>query len=309
MLNKSIRILNFDDSITKQKNLVSQYQTEIIDFKDLGPNARHWMNNKTGQLIQERLSNTSRSSVTFLGSGDFHHLSHILIGEFQKPICLIVFDSHPDWDILPPRLGCGSWVTRALKTNRILKCILLGISSDDISTWSIQSGNLASLGQSRVEIYPYQHKPTLVFFKRVPENPSIKQEKGLFFSKVYWDELKNKELSEFLLSLLKRMPSKQVYISIDKDCLKKEYALTNWEEGRLSLEELIFMLKIIKENMDIVGMDVAGDYSRVCVAGSIKHIISKIDHPVRVEASRHSVSSIDSLNQQTNLKILKSLGI
>jgi len=42
--------------------------------------------------------------------------------------------------------------------------------------------------------------------------------------------LENKDVSELTLGLIKRLPVRKVYISIDKDCLKSDFALTNWEE-------------------------------------------------------------------------------
>jgi hypothetical protein len=105
MLSQSIRILNFDDSIIKQKNLVSRYHTEIIDLKDLGPRARIWLDKKTKKEIEKRINGSAKNSITFLGSGDFHQVSHILINQFGEPISLILFDFHPDWDIFPPPPG------------------------------------------------------------------------------------------------------------------------------------------------------------------------------------------------------------
>jgi len=307
MLNKSLRILNLDDSVIKQQKLTSQYKTEIIDLSYLGPRIRLWMNKKTMKEIDKRIQGSLKNSITFLGSGDFHHISHILINQFKQPFSLIIFDFHPDWDTLPPRFGCGSWLTQTLKNKNILKCILIGVSSSDISSWWVQSGNLDSLKDNRVEIYPYSHKPSLAFFKNVPANISLKIERGLFYNKIHWNELKGKNLTEFFLSILKRLPQKQVYVSIDKDCLKKEYALTNWEEGHISLEELLLMLRLIKENLDIIGMDITGDYSRISLAGNYKRFFSKIDHPKNINAEKFPQSFITATNEEANLKILELL--
>ncbi len=307
MLNKTIRILNFDDSIVKQQNLVSQYKTEIIELKDLGPEVRLWMNKKSKKEIEERIRGSAKDSITFLGSGDFHHISSTLISQFHKPISVIIFDFHPDWDTLPPHMACGSWVSQALKNKNVEKCILIGVSSDDISSWWVQSGNLDSLKDNRVEIYPYAHKPSKAFFKRIPQNLSFGFQKHLLFNKIYWNELKGKNLKDFFLSLLKRIPTKEVYISIDKDCLKRDYALTNWEEGHLFLEELLLMLKLIKENLDMVGMDITGDYSKVHIENKFKRIFSYFDHPRELIADKFPQSFITATNEETNLKILELL--
>ncbi len=309
MLNKSIRILDFDGSIVKQQNLISRYKTEIIDLKGLGPAVRLWMNKKTKNEIEERIRGSTKDSITFLGSGDFHHISSILINQFYKPFSVIIFDFHPDWDTLPPRFGCGSWVNQVLKSKNIEKFILIGVSSDDISSGYVQSGNLDSLKDNRVEIYPYAHKPSLAFFKRIPENVSFRFNKHLLFNKIYWNELKDKNLKDFFLSLLKRIPTKEVYLSIDKDCLRKDYALTNWEEGHLSLDELLLILKLIKENLDIVGADIVGDYSKICIKSKFKSICSYFDHPKAQTANKLPESVIAAINEETNLKILELLAL
>ncbi len=304
MLNKSIRILNFDDSIITQARIMSSYKTEILGLTDFASRARLWMNNKTREAIKERIQGSDKSSITFLGSGDFHHVSNVLINEVEGEFSLIIFDFHPDWDTLPPRFGCGSWVSTALKNKNILKCILIGVSSADISSGRMQTASLGSLKNDRLDIYPYLHQPSLVFLKNIPENISLKIKRGPFYNKIYWSQLKASKLEEFFLSLLKRLPSQRAYISIDKDCLKRDYALTNWEEGCFSLEELLVMLKAIKENLDVVGMDIVGDYSQVAIRGKTKNILSRLDHPKHIAAQASLPPDITAINESTNLKIL-----
>jgi hypothetical protein len=309
MFNQNIRILNFDASVIRQPGVLKNYNPEIIELSDLGPKARLWTDKKTGSAIEERLRGLSESSITFLGSGDFHHISSILTDRFDAPFSLIVFDFHPDWDILPPKFGCGSWVTRALKNKNIAKCVLAGVSSSDISSGWIQNGNLGALRDNRVEIYPYSHKPSRVFFRPVPENVSLNIKRDFLGSKIYWTELRGKDLADFFLSLVRRLPAKRVYVSIDKDCLREEYALTNWEKGLFSLEELLKILKIIKENLEIIGVDIVGDYSYASFDSRLKAFFSAIDHPKDIAASRFSDSFINATNQNTNLRILETLTV
>ena len=307
MLNHKIRILNFDNSIISQKALLSKQETEIIDLLDLGPRARHWMSAKTRSVIQQRIRNSSKDAITFIGSGDFHHISEILISQFSEPIVVISFDFHPDWVVLPPRFGCGSWISEVLKKENIAKCVLLGVSSNDISDPHIRDGDLNSLADDRLEIYPYTHSPTKAYFKSIPKNVSLKVEEGLFFKKIYWNELKNRNPVDLMQDILKRVLTNKVYISIDKDCLKADFALTNWEEGLMSLDELLLMLKIIKENKEIVGLDITGDYSPIRVEGLVRKITSYLDHLKAIKAESLPESNVNSVNETTNLKILEIL--
>lgn len=307
MLNSSIRILNFDDSVIKQQGLLSQYKAEIIDLKSVGRQARFWMGEKTKFFIDECIRHSAKDSATFLGSGDFHHISSLLIDQFKDPLSVIIFDHHPDWDTLPPKFGCGSWVSRILEKNNIAKVVLLGVSSDDISGFWIQTGNLASLKNDRLEIFPYAHKPSRVYLRDIPQNNSLILEKKYLSTIIRWQELKNKNLEEFFLQLINRLPDKKVYISIDKDCLKPDYALTNWEEGHFGIEELLMFLGMAKRKLDIVGVDITGDYSLPLVAGKMKTFFSRLDHPKDYAAKDKPEGLINSVNQKTNLRILEVL--
>ncbi len=307
MLNKNIRVLNFDDSLKGQLELSRRFSLQVIDLKQIGPSCRLWMNKPCSEQIRNSLIPELKNSITFLGSGDFHHISSLLIGQFSQPLSVIVFDHHPDLDIFPPKFGCGSWVNRVLEKDNVLKVVLLGVSSGDISDFSIQAVNLNSFKNNRLEMYPYSHKPTKVLLKNIPRNSAIILKKKILHSEIHWRKLKSMDLERFIPELIKRLPSKQVYVSIDKDCLKSAYSLTNWEEGSLELNEMLTALKIIKENADIVGVDITGDYSLPVLKGRFKTFCSKIDHPKNYSAVNKSQQEIDAVNEKTNIKIIESL--
>ena len=303
----SVRILNFDNSVIRQNKLVERFKPSIIDLTDLGPRCRLYSNEKTAKEVSARINSGSVNSIAFLGSGDFHHITSLLLDKLSEEISVISFDDHPDWDILPPKIGCGSWVTRVLNKDNVKKVILMGASSGDISPTLFRVGNYDSLKDDRLEIYPYQHKPTRVFFKKIPENISADVKSGLFFDEIHWQELKSKNIAEFFLHILRRLPTKKVYVTIDKDCLKAPYSLTNWAEGHLELEELLLMLKSIKENTEVVGLDITGDYSPVKTEGFIRTVITAINHPRDVSAKNRPQSLIDSVNESANIRILELL--
>lgn len=303
-----VRILNFDGSIVRQKNLIERFKPTIIDLTALGPRCRLYSSEASANAVREYIDPKERHCITFLGSGDFHHVTSLLLDSFDEDMSLISFDNHPDWDILPPRICCGSWVTQALKKNNIKKVVLLGTSSGDISPTLYRMGNYGSLKDDRVEVYPYSHKPVKLFFKKVPDNISITVKRNLFFSEIYWQELATKDIDEFFSHILRRLPAKKAYVTIDKDCLKRQYALTNWDEGHFELEDLLSMLRLIKENANIIGLDITGDYSPVKTEGFIRTAITSIDHPRDFTAIYKPQSSIDAINEETNIRILELLG-
>ncbi|MDD5440527.1 MAG: hypothetical protein PHS37_10125 [Candidatus Omnitrophica bacterium] len=307
MQDKKIRILNFDDSITAQRGLLSRYEHEIITMTDIGPRARFWVNSKVRKEIAGRIGNTDKRCVTFIGSGDFHHITDILLAGYDEPIAVIHFDFHQDWDSVCPLLHCGSWVSKALRRENILKCVNIGASAKKMEFFSLQAGDMGLLRDDRLELYPYISKPGMVFMKHVPSNNSINIKGYPFMTVINWKELKGRDLSEFTKHMVERLPAKKVYVTVDKDCMNEASALTNWDQGEMSVDDVCVILKQIKEHCDIVGMDINGDYSPVRTDTAFKDIMLRWNHPGKIAASRYSASEISAVNETTNMKILETI--
>ncbi len=300
-----VRILNFDDSITHQENLLKHFHPLIVDLTRIGSSCRISMGAKMAKEIRHVLRPELRSAITLLGSGDFHQVSSLLIEQFVEPISVIVFDHHPDWSTLPPTLHCGSWVTHVLKRENVKKLVLLGVSSEDISSPWIHAGNVRALEDDRVEIYPYRHTPTRTLLTSVPDNSSIQVKRGFFSNVVYWKELGTQDLTAMFFHVLERLDTKQVYVSIDKDCLTADHALTNWEEGCFTLKELLRWLHLITTHLDVVGLDIVGDYSPSIVRGWGKATLAHMDRPKHYSARGRPQHMINAINEETNIAILE----
>jgi len=303
MLSRQIRILNFDDSVVKQKELLHRFNPAIIDFARIGPYCRLWSNKKTADEIKKSLNPDCKHAITFLGSGDFHHLSTILIEQFEEDFCVVIFDLHPDLDNLPPRFSCGSWVNLAAAQGRVKKIIMLGPSSEDLSFPNNMTFNLGWFKDARVELYPFYHEPSLMLWKNLRENHFIHPRGNGIFQRINWENLRDKDIGRTITDIIERLPTKHIYISIDKDCLNWNYALTNWEPGVISLAWLLEALKILRDNTTIIGMDIVGDYSRIKTKSLFKKLCSNWDHP-RQLADGLSFYKINEINEATNLKIL-----
>ena len=307
MPEKRVRLLNFDDSLVAQKRLIQRFAPLIVDCKAYATRARIWLNQTDAQALTKILA-PSQDTITLFGSGDYHHISGLLVKQFQDPFSLIVFDHHPDWDIMPPKIACGAWVSRALEHPAIQRIILIGIFSEDISSASIYTANLKSLANNRLTIYPYQHRPTRVFFKAVPENDSIVLKRSLAYTEIHWKQLGETSWEDFWINLIQKIPTDKVYISIDKDCLRKEFALTNWEEGMLSLDQIIMALKILKQHKAILAADITGEFSLPVLSQSpLKQMISAFDHPKNFSAAGFPADRIHRVNENTNIRLLETL--
>jgi hypothetical protein len=80
-------------------------------------------------------------------------------------------------------------------------------------------------------------------------------------------------------------------------------AVTNWEPGLISLQWLLEALKILRDNTNIVGMDIVGDYSPVRTSSRLREFLVNWDHPEQL-AETMDESKISEINDGTNMKIL-----
>ncbi|MEO6876506.1 MAG: hypothetical protein ABI222_16955 [Opitutaceae bacterium] len=290
MLSDRIRILDFDGSVARQVGLLNAPDLITIDLRTLGPEARLWADSGQADMIRRCLTPELRDAVTLLGSGDYHYVSAILLEQFEDPISVIAFDHHPDWETLPPRRGCGAWVSRAIEQENVARVLLVGNGSDDLRFPSILTGNLRGLREGRICMLPWEF-PASGFFPR----PRLS---GL--------ELKPAPLKN-LAAALDQLPTRRVYLSIDKDCLRSPFALTNWEEGSLDLDFLVAALRLIRERCEIIGADIVGEFSVPRHTSNWKALCSRIDHPTHYTARGRMPEEIDRVNAATNRAILAAL--
>ncbi|MGE5309114.1 MAG: arginase family protein [Deltaproteobacteria bacterium] len=302
-----IRILDLDGSLLRQHRLIGRYKPDIVGMRDLESTARLWASRRTARIIRSRIGHDTRGMITFTGSGEYHHLSAILARQFPPPINLIAFDHHPDWDLLWPRLGCGSWVRDLLARGPVEKAVLFGVSSGDISSWSLQTGDLASLGSGRLELFPYSHGPSWSFPRRLAANACCTVEKGRFSDRISWEQIRVQGMEKILAGVLRRMRSRKVYLSIDKDCLTGSEALTNREPGLFPLAEVVRALQAIGESLDIIGCDITGDYSLPRLNGTLKRTVSRFDHPREPSSFGRTARDIDETNERANITLLEAL--
>ncbi len=63
-------------------------------------------------------------------------------------------------------------------------------------------------------------------------------------------------------------PDLPVFISIDKDVLSPDFAITDWDQGNMSLEEMQQLLKDILSNHKLIGIDICGDSGEMADSGA-----------------------------------------
>lgn len=245
----AVNIVRSDESLSLQKNLMKKANF-ILDL--VGAAGLRFCSEKKYFMKVKQNLKSSKPGITFLGPGDFHHLSAHFIDRVSPKPLLILFDHHSDMLESPDGyVTCGSWVAQVLGEGKVKKCLVVGVSSRDEALIKASS-----------------------------------ECKAAFFPE---DLPHEKKVSGVVEELMKS--GGPVYISIDKDVLSQKDAATNWDQGLMSLGELLDLLEVIGATAPIAGADVCGEW-RV-----------PFD---RVFFNREDVEKTD-LNEQANIKILEKL--
>ena len=289
--------LNLDNALDAQPALRGQGGL-AVEARDLGPALRLWSRPPALASLAARLRDHAPAGagpdLVFAGSGDFHHVTPLLIeraivASGAGPVTIIHFDNHPDWVRFDNGLHCGSWVGRAARLPGVAKVITVGVCSGDIDRPETKRADLSLVAEDRVELYPY----------RAPDGGPI-----LRVGDHSWPSMVAMGPDGFLNLLVSRIGTDAVYVTIDKDVLCVDDAVTNWDQGRLSLDGLERLVRAVAVRARVIGADVVGDWSPPRygpgpLAALLKRGEAFLDQP------RGGVpGDLSRINEVTNLRLL-----
>lgn len=284
------RVLDFDASLMAQpviRKAVASGEMLRVNMRREGPGLRLWASRKGMAGFADLLNRLpkpgkNKATLTFLGSGDFHHLSSGLLNSFLKetprPISLLHFDNHPDWVRFPPAFHCGSWINRVLENPLVTRVITVGPCGNDLHRPYLRGGNLPALAAGRLEIHPWKLPAAMtrpLSGAAAPASP----DRG----KMYAAPLAEDDWEVSWRRIINRVPQDPVWISIDKDVFGEEDAVTNWDQGQMPLCYLEGLIQRLAVYRKVAGVDICGDWSPPVFDSLLKRVMAFLDHP---DASR-----------------------
>jgi len=307
-----LNIIHLDESLKKQKDFISlsqKYLANSIDASSFGSDLRLWAKNDILNKFYEFLKKNWKQEnnepiLTFFGSGDFHHITNLLLRiileKYQELITVIHFDNHPDWVKFSHGIHCGSWVTQSLSEEKIDKVITIGANSKDLNFPEFKGANLKAIKEGKIILYPYNHEPSFVFTNyKGGENY---EQNG---RKIYWKNIINITPADLLARMSKQIKTSRIYISIDKDVLTFNDAVTNWDQGQIKLDYIIETIKLLKEKYNIIGADVTGDYSVPYYTGNLyTRFIKKAEIMIDQSNINNDNALTNNINEATNIRLL-----
>jgi len=181
-----------------------------------------------------------------MGSGDFHHVSAFLIARQRRHTGLhvLVCDNHPDNMRFPFGIHCGSWVAHVARMPHVARVDVIGICSPDVSCAHAWENHLGPLYRGRVRYW------------------TIGAKLGWMRALGLVDAVRNFDDPASLVTALRSELSgthAPLYLSIDKDVLCESVARTNWDQGRLLLDDLLSIIDAAVPR--IGGSDITGEVS------------------------------------------------
>ena len=294
-----VRILDLDGSVAKQSRLVARAKY-LLPADTWGPQLRMacgWEAFVRFEIHLARQLGSTRDvapTLTFMGSGDFHHLSLAMVRRVPRRCNLLVIDNHPDWMRGVPFLHCGTWVYHAAQLPWVDRVFHVG-------------------GEVDFDNY-YRHAAPweMLHSGKIVTLPAIRQMKGRRWAATPHESLRplpevimQRERLEMLLDPYRAdLAKRPLYVSLDRDVLTAEHATINWDSGRLTPPEVFDILDGFREaSPALLGMDVVGDWSPVRVSGLGRWLLHMTEHPPGEVDSQAS----QRLNEALNVSLVERM--
>jgi arginase family enzyme len=298
---------DIDGSIAAQ-SAVRERLDKTVDLRQLEQDLRLWGNERAIRKVRSTLRDLRIRKdlrwLTLTGSGDFHHLTSLLIealpDEF-KPLNLVLIDNHPDWTHLPPTYHCGNWVSQILRQRWIDSVVMVGQNSDDLEAKNLWFSPFEDLYAGRLRLYPYSRERIFAPLRWPRQvRAATGTERRGFGTNMFFKTVQSRGIEKVASEIAASLAGSNVYLSIDKDVLSCEYALTDWDQGKLTLPELAALVQKIASTCRLVGADICGEMAPSPLKGTLK----LIDSARLWRKQEHDWQTANALNQDTNMKLL-----
>ena len=196
------------------------------------------------------------------GSGTYHHLTYGMcrgaIDKHEVPYTMFHFDKHGDSRPSAGSIDCGNYLSKLTKDSPYAtKQVVIGADSMvDNGKWMD-----TEVLEKGAGIYPYSAAEAR--FTKMDHEPDVdcvskQYDADKHWVDVKWHTVEKEGIDTIVNRALDRTETDAVYITVDLDVLSPEYASTDWSNGKMSLDELLDAIKLIREEKQVLGIDITG---------------------------------------------------
>ncbi len=280
-------VLNFDDSAGQPEQGIN---IDLSTWQEMIRFGCKWTEFESLALhLQDRLPSAEKLGCVLMGSGDYHHLSQLLLSRIQDQpkIHLIVCDNHPDHMRYPFGIHCGSWVYWASRLAHVAQIDVIGIGSEDIGLKHAWENHWGPLIKGKVRYWSVQQSAAWTRW---------------IGAKRAWRGFDSADqlMTAFLSQLQSDLP---IYLSIDKDVLSETVVQTNWDQGSFLEQHLIDLIQACKHRL--IGADITGDVSAYHYKNRFKRILSASDG--QAEPSAEDVAQWQVEQKALNQRLISAI--
>lgn len=271
----AIRLLDLDGSVVRQPRL-ARLASQIIPLSSWGPRLRiacRWSSFERFEVTLARQLGRTWDQwplLTFLGSGDFHHLTLASLRRLGRNCNLLLLDNHPDWMRGVPFLHCGTWLYHAARLPWIHRIFHVGgmVDFDNHYRWLAPWELLRS---GKIVVFPGASPFHRGGWSAIPHTP---------LRALPDQQVTAARLAELLAPWRKELADLPLYVSLDRDVLAAEYSQVNWDSGCLTPTEVLEVVEeFVKASAGLHGIDVVGDWSPIRVTGAFRRLLDWVEHP------------------------------
>jgi hypothetical protein len=291
-----VRILDLDGSVVRQRRL-RDLARSVLPLADWGRRLRLACSWSSFARFEDDLARALGSThdhhpqITFVGSGDFHHVSLALARRLVLPCNLLMLDNHPDWMQGLPFLHCGTWLNHAARLPLVRRVFHVGgdVDFDNayrcLAPWSMLRG-------AKVVVLPAVRR-FRAGWSGIPQAP-LRATPG--------EPASQERIEELLGPWRDELAGLPLYVSLDRDVLRADQAAVNWDSGHLEVEEVLRVLTaFLDASAGLLGMDVVGDWSEVRLTGLVRRVFHWTEHP----SLGIDVEWATAVNEGLNLRLVE----
>ena len=244
-MNFDVAILNFSKIYDQESFYRSDKSSHFVDLSDIsGTNcmcddeAKEKIQkaiSKCGSVQQEYDSSSFLPyGLHYIDNGNYHYVSSIYLSRVKESFSLVVLDHHPDMQRpMFDILSCGGWIVDVLDNNEFVRNVhVIGADRGLID-------ELPDADKAKVRFYDIED-----VFGKEPDG-SIKV------------SLPNSSFP--------------MYLSIDKDVIKKDELVANWDQGEAEAEQVLELVRTLRAKsigtcsalnegkLRLLGIDICGE--------------------------------------------------
>lgn len=265
----------FDDGLARQPELRSRL-SRTLDLRTEADRVRLMCRSSAAEAVKQRLREARAELpgpwLAFLGSGDFHHVTLMLLEEFaaaRGPFSLVLIDNHPDWTTLPPKYHCGNWVAGASRLAQTLT--LIGMDSPDLRWNALYAAPIRAMAQDRIRMHPWRVEEVRLPGRWTAASGGCVTSR-LWGSRIRFSTCTSLGTRRLFQSVVEGLPGERIYLSIDKDVLRADDVPADWEQGRMTLCELVEGVALLADRCTLLGADVCGDRGTSPLRGLVRRV-------------------------------------